>query len=440
MSYDPQFQQRIFEMLQSSQYWDAKQMRDFQDQQLSQLLAFSRDRVPFYRDRLANALTAQGRVNWDRWHDIPVLTRDDLHKHREAMLAPNLPPGHGFVEDHMGSGTTGKPVTTRHNSLMHLVSHAALFRAFDWHHLNYGKVFCHIEGDDPNFAQWPEGENNGPWGPSWDLESAKGTAWQINRNASPEQLSEFLGRKTVSYLSGRPNRILSVARATAKLVNPPQLSAILTLSESPTQEIRGECRDVFGADIISLYASKEVYNIAHQCSSGSHYHVNTELLYFEVLDDTDHPCAFGERGRAVITSFFNTSQPFIRYDIGDQVVMGDKCNCGRNLPVIEKIIGRTNHLFRFPGGRVVGLTLPPKSMNLIAARSWQIAQVGDLEIEVRYILDSSDVKLDFESIANLVRSRTDPNVNVSFKQIKTLPLTPSGKFIEYVCELPAEGA
>ena len=75
-------------------------------------------------------------------------------------------------------------------------------------------------------------------------------------------------------------------------------------------------------------------------------------------------------------------------------------------------------------------------MKLIAARSWQIAQVAALDIEVRYIPDSSDAILDFEGIANLVRSRTDPDVNVSFKQIKTLPLTPSGKFIEYVCEIP----
>ena len=51
MPYDPQFQHRIFEMLQDSQYWPKKQMRSFQEQQLAQLLKFSRDNVPFYKDR-----------------------------------------------------------------------------------------------------------------------------------------------------------------------------------------------------------------------------------------------------------------------------------------------------------------------------------------------------------------------------------------------------
>ena len=436
MKYDPQFQQRIFEMLEESQYWPLQQMHGFQSQQLAQLLKFSRDNVPFYKDRLANALTNDGEVDWQRWHHIPLLTREDLLTHREQMLAPHLPTGHGYVDDHLGSGTTGKPVTSRHNSLVPLVSQAAQFRGFGWHNLDYGKVFCQIEGDDPLFAQWPIGQNLGPWGPRWNEQSAEGNMLQINRNTSPENTAEYISRNAVSYLSGRPNRILSVARSIEKNGPKHQLSAIVTLSESPTEDIREECREVFGAEIISVYSSKEVYNIAHQCPAGRGYHVNSELLLLEVLDEANRPCSVGERGRAIITSFFNTSQPFIRYDIGDQIIMGGICSCGLHLPLIEKIVGRTNHLFRFPEQRFVGLTLPPKSMKLIAAQSWQVAQIEPLHIEVRFIPDGSNSNPDFAAILNLVRNRTDPRVQVSFKRIDTLPLTPSGKFIEYICELP----
>jgi phenylacetate-CoA ligase len=438
MSYDPQFQQRIFEMLQHSQYWPEQQMRNFQSQQLAQLLKFSRDNVPFYKERLANVLTAVGEINWDRWHEIPILTRQDLINHREQMLAPSLPPGHGHVADHLGSGTTGTPVTSRHNSLVPLASQAALFRGLGWHNFDYAKVFCQIEGDDPKLAQWPRGQEHGPWGPYWDKRSGSGRMLQINRNTSPENIAEYISRNGVSYFSGRPNRILSVARASQSNKLNQELSAIITLSESPTQDIREECRSVFGVDIVSVYSSKEVYNIAHQCSASHGYHVNSELLLLEVLDEKNLPCAVGKTGRAVITSFFNTSQPFIRYDIGDQIVMGGVCSCGRQLPFIEKLLGRTNHLFRFPNGRFVGLTLPPKSMKLIAAKSWQVAQIEPFHIEVRYIPDGTDSTRDFAEIENLIRIRTDQSVKISFKQIATLPLTPSGKFIEYVCELPPE--
>lgn len=436
MPYDPQFQHRIFEMLQDSQYWPKKQMRSFQEQQLAQLLKFSRDNVPFYKDRLANAFTSEGNVNWDSWEQIPILTRDDLINHRDLLLAHELPPGHGNIADHLGSGTMGKPVSSRHNSLVPLVSQAALFRGLSWHNVDFGEVFCQIEGDDPEFAQWPKGQALGPWGPHWDERSAKGNMLQINRNTSPENIAEYINRNAVNYLSGRPNRILSVARVLKNNNLNHLLSAIVTLSESPSEDVREECREVYGAEIISVYSSKEVYNIAHQCSAGNGYHVNAELLLLEVLDSRGHPCVLGEPGRAIITSFFNTSQPFIRYDIGDQIVMGRACGCSVQLPLIEKIIGRTNHLFRFPPERFVGLTLPPKSMKLIAAKSWQIAQIEPLHIEVRFVPDGSQRNPNFASIVELIRSRTDGRVQVSFKQITVLPLTPSGKFIEYVCELP----
>ena len=438
MSYDPAFQKRIYDMLMESQYWNADAMHAFQSQQLSQLLKFARDTVPFYKERLANALTADGRVNWDRWHEIPILTRDDLLNNREAMLAPTQPPGHGDLGDHLGSGTTGKPVTSRHNSLTPLVSQTALFRAFGWHGINYGKVVCDYNGYDPEVANWPEGKDLGAWGPEWMPESAKGNILQLNHFATPEQSAEFVARKSVDYIAGWPNWIQSVALATEKLGLKTRLAALLTLGTATADDEREDCRRVFGAEMISLYASKEVYNIAHQCPSGEHFHVNSELLLLEVLDDEGKLCAPGVRGRAVVTHFHNTSQPFIRYDVGDQIIMGGKCDCGRTLPVIEKIVGRISHMFRFPDNRTVAFFLPARLMPIIAARSWQIAQVAPLRIEVRYIPDGSGNKPDFDSFTSLLRARADPRVEVSYKRIEKIPLTPSGKYIAFVCELPPE--
>ena len=354
------------------------------------------------------------------------------------MLAPHLPPGHGYVDDHLGSGTTGKPVTSRHNSLVPLVSQAALFRAFDWHQVDYNKISCSIDGDDPKLGAWPQGQSLGVWGPHWMAAKLSGQHLRLNRNASPEEIAEFLSRNSVSYLTGLPSRMYSIARATERLGLNTKLDGIMTLSESPSEFIRDDCWRIFGAKIVSTYSSKEVYNIAHQCGDGLQYHVNSEMVLVEVVDDDDRPCAQGQRGRAIVTSFFNTAQPFIRYDLGDQIIMGEKCSCGRNLPVIEKISGRTPHLFQFPGGRTVSLSLRSQFLKIIAAQSWQIAQTGPLHLEVRYIPDHSSSKPDFDSFTELLRLRTDERVEISYKVIKTLPLTTSGKFIEFVSELPPD--
>ncbi len=433
------FQKRIFDFLTESQFWPTSSMQLHQQGQLRQLLRFARDNVPFYTNRLNAVFNKSGEIDFHRWREIPVLHRADLLHHRESMLATVIPPGHGEVSDTEGSGTTGMPVTTRHNYLTHLASQAAVFRAYDWHKVDYGGVFVQWMGNDADVAAWPDGMAKGPWGPSWHPNAINGMFWQINRATSPEDVAEFLSRKQADYFSGRPKSLQSVALAAERLKLPVQLRALSGFSTAAREQERADCRRVFGAEMIMLYASKEVYNIAHQCPQNDHFHVNTELLMLEVLDDNDNPVPAGTRGRAVITSFYNTAQPFIRYNLGDQIVMDDRpCRCGCTLPVIARIEGRTTHLFRFPDGRKTAPSIPPHFRALIGAVTWQMAQVAPLTIEVRYLKDGSKMKPDFDGFTREVRLRTDPNVHVTYVTVAELPLTPSGKFIEYVCELPPE--
>ena len=313
-----------------------------------------------------------------------------------------------------------------------------MFRAFNWVQADFNKHLCYPTGDDPNRGAWPHGIDAGAWGPMWNMNGNAGRLLTINQYATPEQIVEFMVRNKVSYLTGWANWVHAYALAAESMAAPLKLDAIFTFSTPVSETVRADCLRIFGAPIHALYASKEVYNIAHQCPTGNHYHVNSELLLVEVLDADDKPCPAGVPGRAVISHFLNTAQPFIRYDLGDQIVMGVACSCGRNLPVIERIEGRTVHMFRFPGRKPVSFFFGSTTMKRIAAKGWQIAQVAPLVIEVRYIPDGSSAKPDLEGFAELVRQRSDPRVEVKYKIVEALPKTPSGKQIDFVCELPPD--
>jgi phenylacetate-CoA ligase len=433
------FQQDIYEMLAGSQFWPHQQLVAFQRQQLGQLIVFAQKNVPFYKDRLAPLVARDGTLRWERWQNVPILTRRDLAVHRDSMLASVLPSGHGKVADHEGSGTTGQPVVTRHNNLTALVSKTALYRAYGWFGIDYSGVFCQWKGNDPKVGKWPDGLDGGPWGPPWETASAQGRFLQINRETPVEHVAQFLAKKNARYFSSRPKSVQAVALAVERLGLNVKLDALSTYSTVVEDEDREDCRRVFGAEIIALYASKELYNIAHQCPRGTHYHVNSELVLLEVLDDEGLPCPVGVRGRAVITSFYNTAQPLIRYDLGDQIVMGGRCACGRTLPVIARIEGRTMHLFRFPDGRKIAPSLPWQSKTIIAASTWQIAQIEPLALEVRYVPDSSGKTADFGAFTAELQKRTDATARITYKKVDAIPLTPSGKLIQFVCELPPEG-
>ena len=72
--------------------------------------------------------------------------------------------------------------------------------------------------------------------------------------------------------------------------------------------------------------------MAYRCPSQAGWHVNAETLLLEIVDASGQPCRPGEMGRVVITPFFSTAQPLIRYDHGDLAVAGEGCACGRTCP------------------------------------------------------------------------------------------------------------
>src|SRR3569623_2068660 len=93
MSYN-ELSKQFYDMLQESQYWSPEAMLDYQRRQLGLLLGHAKANVPFYRDQLNPVLRADGEVDWDALHRIPIITRRDIADHGSEMIATVLPKGH----------------------------------------------------------------------------------------------------------------------------------------------------------------------------------------------------------------------------------------------------------------------------------------------------------------------------------------------------------
>jgi hypothetical protein len=109
---------------------------------------------------------------------------------------------------------------------------------------------------------------------------------------------------------------------------------------------------------------------------------------------------------------------------------------------LDRIAGRTTHLFRFPDGRRVAPTLPFETiLQLLSAKYWQLAQVSPFVLELRYVPSTPNAheidipKSSHLEIASIVRARIHPDATVRLKALPDVPRTFGGKYIEYVCEL-----
>lgn len=431
-----ELQRQFYDLLMESQYWSPGQMQQHQRGQIEQLLRHARANVPFFEHRLDPVFTAGDDVDWDRWSSIPIMRRGDLIEHKEALRARVLPPGHGPVGIVHSSGSTGHPVETAVTRLGKLSSDATAWRAGQWQGYDYSQPMLLRNGHDTDIVP-PTPRQAGTWGPPWDA-SAGGPGYLVPRWWPGEAILDAIADLEITYLGiGGTKSAYLLAQTAERLGVAPQLARILVNGEEVSADDRAICRRVFGAEIVDLYSSKEAGHIAHPCPSGSGYHVNSERIFVELLDDDDRPVPVGQTGRIVVTSFYNTAQPLIRYDHGDLATWGPPCRCGRHLPLLASLDGRTGTMFRHPDGRGRARGMPMDYLEILGASMWQLAQIGPVDYEIRYVPVSAGRVGDEKAVAAAFRQHIFEDANVSFKRLEAIPLTASGKYMEYVNEFSA---
>ncbi len=431
-------QRQFYDMLMESQWWPADDLRDYQRGQLGQLLRHAKKNVPFYAERLDAVLKPNGDIDWDKWGEIPIVKRQDMVEHREAMQAKELPPGHGPTGTQRSSGSTGIPIVLTSTALNRLVSNALRLRVQTWHELDWSRIFLNGLGDPWRPDDWPQGTPLGPWGPSWVAESSAGFAWSLNSRTPRDVVLDFIERRNCDYLVSGPKTSHLLALESLRLDKPRRLKAILAQSNAVGEDDRRICQTVFGAPLIEHYSSKEGGQTAHECPNGT-LHLNGEAVLVEIIDESGAPCPAGVAGRVILTPFFNTAQPLIRYEVGDMAIPGEPCSCGRTSHTLERILGRQLAIFRHPDGRGIINIIPDSARDLLQCQFWQMAQIGPNDYEVRYVPRDRGAHGDEPAFTELFRATFFADAEVRYSRVAEIPLTAASKLIEYINEYHRAG-
>ena len=128
----------------------------------------------------------------------------------------------------------------------------------------------------------------------------------------------------------------------------------MTTAETLTKNQRNIISLAFNCDVFDQFGCNDGGANACECSHHEGYHIAMERAVHEFLDDSGKPVTTGENGHIVLTDLWNYSMPLIRYDAGDMGVPTDKsCSCGRGLPLIEKLSGRTIEQIILPDGQQI---------------------------------------------------------------------------------------
>jgi phenylacetate-CoA ligase len=428
------------DQLDRTQWWPPERLRDQQRRQLARVLDHCVATVPFYRQRLAqagyrgagdDALAALGR--------LPVLTRETLQADPGAIRSRALPSDHGRTWPKKTSGTTGRAVEVSGTDVTELFWQAFTLRDHLWHRRDFSGKLAAIRWARREVGAAPEGLTTSGWGMPLERLYRTGAGAFLNVASATDAQLDWLSRTEPDYLLSYPSQLAALAGASLRRgLRFPRLREVRTVGETVTDAQRDLCRRAFGVPLTDVYTCEEAGYLALQCPAATHYHVQAEGVLVEVLDGQGRACEPGEQGRVVITTLHNFATPLLRYALGDFAETGVACACGRGLPVLGRILGRTRNRLRLPGGETRFPYLGEREERERIApsiRQFQYVQKTLEEIEYRIVTPERLTADQEAALRRFITANLGHPFRITISYYEDIPRSASGKYEEFMCAI-----
>ena len=415
---------RIRREMEASQWWPREQILALQAKRLRALLMDVGAHVPYYRDLFNRVgFDPAGMSSVTDLQALPLLTKSDIRAHSEALRADDAK---GLARFNTG-GSSGEPLIFFIG--VERVSHdvAAKWRATRWWDVDIG---------DPEIVIWGSPIELGAQDRVRLLRDAlMRTELLPAFQMSDARLDEFVDRirlRRPKMLFGYPSSIsLIAAHARKRGVDLSQLGirVCFVTSERLYDHQRSTISEVFGCRVANGYGGRDAGFIAHECPSGN-MHITAEDIVVEITGPDGRVLPAGESGEIVVTHLATRDYPFIRYRTGDVGVLSDeRCACGRGLPILKEIQGRSTDFVVAEDGTVMhGLALiyilrdiPGVARFKIVQESLQLTRVW---VEPGPAFRSVEDPL---KIRDGLKKRLGEGVEIDIELVSALPAEASGK-------------
>jgi phenylacetate-CoA ligase len=200
-------------------------------------------------------------------------------------------------------------------------------------------------------------------------------------------------------------------------------------SERLYDEQREVISRVFGCRVANGYGGRDAGFIAHECAEGG-MHLMAEDIVVELLDAQGHAVQVGEAGEITVTHLGTRDFPFVRYRTGDVAVMDDRaCACGRGLPMLKELQGRTTDFVVAADGTVMhGLSLIYILRDLPGLKSFKVIQDSREFTRVLLVTEDGFSVSSKEVIIKGFKQRLGEQVEIAVTVVDDIAPERSGKF------------
>lgn len=416
--------------LESTQWLSPKRLLERQMNQLEPLLRHAFASVPHYRQTWSAVYNPDAPLTLERFSRLPLLTRSELQTGFDSLKSGNAPASHGAVSEVRSSGSTGAAVRVLNTRLSQLLWNALTLRDHLWHRRDLGGKLAAIRlGRTPGAF--------GNWGHATLGLLETGPSVVLSAREDVDSQLRWLESEQPDYLMTYPSIARDLAHRSIELrVRLPRLREVRTFGEMLAPETRDLSEQAWSVPVTDVYSAEEVGYLALQCPENPHYHVQSEAVLVELLDEQGKACGPGEIGRVVVTLLHGFAMPLIRYDIGDYAEVGEACPCGRGLPVLRRILGRVRNMLTTSSGLRYWPALSDRKFSEIApVLQRQVVQKDFDTLEVRMVVGRPLTKDEESRLRDLILSGLPAGMRLDFAYCSSILRGAGGKFEDFISEV-----
>jgi phenylacetate-CoA ligase len=414
----------LHRQLERTQWLDQRSLQSLQLQNLRCFLEEAVRCVPFYRAAFQrDGLTPESVASLADLQRLPLLTKTLVRANTETLKSTRATK----LRRYNTGGSSGEPLVFYMG--LGRISHdvAAKWRATRWWGVDIG---------DPEIVLWGSPIELGAQD---RLKALRDIALRTRLLPAFEMSDGRLDEHIDVIRRVKPRMIYGYASAVALLARRARARAVpmdrlgtrvvFVTGETLYPDQRQVIEEIFGAPVANGYGSRDAGFIAHQCPAGS-LHISAEHILVELLDAAGHPVPPGQYGEIVVTHLATGDFPFVRYRTGDVGVLGEQpCTCGRGLPVLKEVVGRTTDFVRTPSGNVMhALALIYEVRDKPGVQAFKFVQSEDLSLELALVTGAEFTAAVESEIRTGVLRRMGEGAQLRIRRVDAIPAENSGKY------------
>lgn len=416
---------QVLRSLERTQWLSPEALDRLRVGRLRALLMHAAAHTPYYRQRFAEAgFDPAGITSISDLAALPILTKTEIRANFDDLLAENA----RNVKLYSTTGSTGDPLRFYIGRARVTHDVAAKWRATRWWGVDIG---------DREMALWSSPIELSAQDRLRRLRDRLLRSRLVPATAlTPERLDAIVADIRAyrpKMLFGYPSALTLIAQHAERkgiALNDLGVAVAFCTAERLYPHQRERIARVFGCRVADGYGGRDAGFLAHECPAGG-LHITAEDMIVETVDSRGRPVPPGKPGEVVVTHLFSHEFPFVRYKNGDVAVLSDRpCPCGRGLPLIREVQGRSNDLLLgLNGQRVHGTAFSTLLRELPGVEQFKIVQEALAFVRLQLVVGPGyDRARASERMRAAFRHHLGDRVTVEIEEVAAIAPEPTGKY------------